>query len=230
VLQIVQGNHIYSANMTTVSIMCGLMTTNISGPLDPLLSLLSKPQNKTHPGRTCRDNSYSHALAGLTNATWGSSMDRQWTYQTCNEFGFFQSAGSIESPFHPLAAVLNVSYYLQLCNDAFHPYQAGEGKDESTAAAPDVSVPVDFTNSYYGARKLGASRVILPDGSVDPWHSLALTQPSTDQLSLGLTPVIIDGTTHCGDMYYPKASDIQSLKEAHALIEATVGSWLPPRP
>ena len=76
----------------------------------------------------------------------------------------------------------------------------------------------------------GASRVILPDGSVDPWHSLALTQPSQEQLALGLTPVIIDGTTHCGDMYRPQKNDLASLKAAHAKIETVVGGWLPPRP
>ena len=61
-------------------------------------------------------------------------MDRQWTWQTCNEFGFFQSAGSEESPFHPLNSTLSVDYYLQQCKDAYklpHPFTA---------------VPTDFTN------------------------------------------------------------------------------------
>ena len=36
--------------------------------------------------------------------------------------------------------------------------------------------------------------VILPDGSVDPWHSLALVEPLTPlQQALNLTPVFIDG-------------------------------------
>ena len=57
-----------------------------------------------------------------------------WGWQTCNEFGFFQSAGSEESPFHPLNSTLSVDYYLQQCKDAYklpHPFTA---------------VPTDFTN------------------------------------------------------------------------------------
>ena len=38
------------------------------------------------------------------------------------------------------------------------------------------------------------------------------------------------GTTHCGDMYYPHASDLPSLQAAHAQIAEVAASWLPPRP
>ena len=127
---IVQGNHIYpGGNMTTISIMCGQIE-KANTTLDALLPLSTPPKNGTH----CRDNSYAKAIAQLRNATWGNSMDRQWTWQTCNEFGFFQSAGSEESPFHPLNSTLSVDYYLQQCKDAYklpHPFTA---------------VPTDFTN------------------------------------------------------------------------------------
>ena len=127
---IVQGNHIYpGGNMTTISIMCGQIE-KANTTLDALLPLSTPPKNGSH----CRDNSYGKAIAQLRNATWGNSMDRQWTWQTCNEFGFFQSAGSEESPFHPLNSTLSVDYYLQQCKDAYklpHPFTA---------------VPTDFTN------------------------------------------------------------------------------------
>jgi hypothetical protein len=164
---IVQGNHIYpGGNMTTISIMCGLME-DANSTLDVLSVLASPPDKKTK----CRDNSYTKSLGPLKNHTWGESMDRQWTWQTCNEFGFFQSAGGVESPFHPLAKVLSVDYYLQICQDAYKlpPPPPQHQEVETIASAPakfNHSVPTAFTNSYYGARDLGASRVILPDGSV----------------------------------------------------------------
>ena len=81
---VVQGNHIYpGGNMTTISIMCGQIE-KANTTLDALLPLSTPPKNGTH----CRDNSYAKAIAQLRNATWGSSMDRQWTWQTCNEFDF----------------------------------------------------------------------------------------------------------------------------------------------
>ena len=232
--------------------------------LDALVPLLSKPNNHTIPGKSCRDNGYDRAVKQLQNSTWDEhKMARQWTYQTCNEFGFFQTAGSSESPFYPLAHVLNVTYYLSLCRDSFSAQRTVQMQStttpmltcDPTAQPPETcpdgqacpkcgkpvctcpaqshqlpSVPTGFTNGYYGAKKLGASRVVLPDGSIDPWHSLALTQVSESQRALGLTPVIIDGTTHCGDMHYPRPDDSPSLQAAHAKIAAEVGSWLPPRP
>eukprot|EP01052_Picozoa_sp_SAG31_P017287 SAG31_NODE_1177_length_9532_cov_6.655465_2_plen_155_part_00 len=142
--------------------------------------------------------------------------------QTCNEFGFFQTAGGIESPFHLLADVLNVQWYLQLCKDVYE--QAGG----STLVGHNWTVPADKTNGHYGARALGASRIILPDGSIDPWHSLALTQPSPLQTAQNLTAVLIDDTTHCGDMYYPRKTDSKSLAAAHDKIAAIVTSWVGP--
>ena len=188
--------------MTTISIMCGLMEAANSS-LDVLAVLASPVKNSTK----CRDNSYAKSLIGLKNRTWGDSMDRQWTWQTCNEFGFFQSAGGIESPFHHLATTMGVDYYLQICQDAYKLTPPPTlGSESVSSPAPKWSVPTGFTNSFYGARSLGASRVVLPDGSVDPWHSPALVEPiSPLQKALNLTPVLIDGTTHCGDMYYPHA-------------------------
>ncbi|MDA8639337.1 hypothetical protein N9L31_00040 [bacterium] len=110
--------------------------------------------------------------------------NRQWTWQTCSEFGFFQSAGGVESPFHVLGDLLDVNYSLQLCEDVYGVPKRLVG----SGAGANWTVRSDLTNDHGGARGLGASRVLLPDGSIDPWHSLALTQPT----QLNLTPVLID--------------------------------------
>lgn len=45
----------------------------------------------------CMDIAYSDMISQLKNVTsWGESGvgERQWTYQTCAEFGYFQTYGS----------------------------------------------------------------------------------------------------------------------------------------
>jgi hypothetical protein len=174
-------------------------------------------------------------------------------YQTCNEFGHFRTVGSTESPFWPLSHVLNATYYLRICADAFTPWTVPHAKfaaaDElnitvfteftngyyggKSPAADELNITVftEFTNGYYGGKSLGASRVILPDGSNDPWHSLALIEPlSPLQHSLELIPVMIDGASHCGDMYAPEPTDSRELQAAHDTIAEALANWLPLRP
>lgn len=47
----------------------------------------------------CEDASWNASLAQLSNASRDESNNmRPWTYQTCNEFGYFQTATSPTSP------------------------------------------------------------------------------------------------------------------------------------
>lgn len=79
---IIQGNHVYSSNETTVSIMCGMMKDAAkNNSLAALLTLASPKKNHTGYAKPCRDVSYSSQVKLLKNGTWGSSMDRQWTWQ-----------------------------------------------------------------------------------------------------------------------------------------------------
>ena len=34
---------------------------------------------------------------------------------------------------------------------------------------------IDETNRYYGGLQLEASKIALPNGSIDPWHALSIT-------------------------------------------------------
>lgn len=53
-------------------------------------------------GQTCLDAGYMSMINQLRNTSWdapGSEGGRQWTYQTCVEFGFFQSSDDPQQPF-----------------------------------------------------------------------------------------------------------------------------------
>lgn len=51
---------------------------------------------------------------------------------------------------------------------------------------------VKRTNTLYGGKDLKVSRVVFPNGSIDPWHALGIT----DDLSPEATAIFINGNLH----------------------------------
>jgi hypothetical protein len=162
------------------------------------------------------DYSYQAFVDSLRNESWASSAaegGRQWTYQTCVEFGFFQSSDLVDQPFAPY---FPVSFFEQMCSDIFGP--------EYNLAL--LQSGVEFTNTFYGGFGLKVSRVVLPNGSIDPWHSLGITSKSTaahkDRLESSDTDsplvIFINGTAHCADLYPDSEEDLPQLREARTQI------------
>ena len=64
--------------------------------------------------------SYKDTLRTMKNITFdGVSNMRQWYYQTCNEFGYFQTTTSKEQPFHALTQ-LTTDSYLRICREVYN--------------------------------------------------------------------------------------------------------------
>lgn len=65
-------------------------------------------------GETCLDNSYNKSISDLQQTSWESSPlagGRQWFWQTCVEFGFYQSTTSNQQPFGQTLPVEYVSEF-----------------------------------------------------------------------------------------------------------------------
>ena len=137
------------------------------------------------------------------------SAERQWYYQTCTEFGYYQTT---DSPSQPFGSLMTLPSFTSLCSLAF--------SLPSTAIADAVAA----TNAYYGGRKLlpNASNIVFPNGSIDPWHALGVTA----NLSSSLTAIFIEGTAHCANMYPPSAHDPPGLALARQEISTILGQWL----
>lgn len=140
----------------------------------------------------------------------GKSSARQWVYQTCNEFGYFQTTTSRQSPFCALHAVTEANIGSMICSLV---YQINK--------SPDIAT----TNLDYGALDIFVENVAFPSGTIDPWHALAVRN-STKLHSKTAKAVYIEGTAHCADMYYPSNRDSPELKWAHHQIAARVKSYL----
>lgn len=49
-------------------------------------------------------------------------------------------------------------------------------------SAEQLAQAVALTNEYYGGYNIRASRIVFPNGSIDPWHALGITQDIAPEL------------------------------------------------
>lgn len=156
--------------------------------------------------QSCFDINYANMVSTLRNTSWDSDAaqgGRQWTYQTCVEFGYFQSSDSAKQPF---GSLFPVSFSLQQCRDIY------------SLPGPDVS----WTNTFYGGLNVSSTNIVFPNGDVDPWHALSLVADG----AASIDAIYIHGTAHCANMYPPSPNDPQQLTDAREQIAQHIQRWL----
>lgn len=137
------------------------------------------------------------------------TIGRQWIYQTCIEFGFFQSTDLMDQPF---GHSVPVDFFIQQCIDLF-----GEKFNSES-----IQKSIDFTNNFYGGCHLNVRKVVFPNGSIDPWKVLGVSKDLNEEA----IALLINGTAHCADMYSDSDSDPQSLKDARNFIIKYLNKFL----
>lgn len=210
---VAQYNGLRGPNVMTLDDVCDIMT---AGPnvLDQLAKFIGRAQAQDHD--ICVDSKFE----GEKNATIdvlmertfdGHSSSRQWFYQTCNEFGYFQTSASPHSPFTALASLSLERVGRDICERVFN-----------ITVSPDVV----STNINYGGLDIGGSDITFPSGNVDPWHVLAVQNTTSLAHAQRAKRVFIHGTAHCADMYAPKANDSSAMQWAHREISTSIASYL----
>jgi hypothetical protein len=245
--------------IANVAVLCESLT-NESISVDPLERLAAAQEDVWYTG--CQPSSFvNDSIAPLQNITFGGrgcnlgcSSARQWTWQTCMEFGWFQTTKSTKASdkahTNPFAAL--ESNNLQAAGGAI--CKALFGLDELPATSQ--------TNVGYGGRVMLAENVTIVNGGMDPWHSISAVIPSDpyyqsciDDAGQPLRPgskdcprqmtessstlITIPTTSHCGDMYAPNRfasapycpgpschTDLPSVVRAHAIIRHNVGRYI----
>lgn len=130
---------------------------------------------------------------------------RQWVYQTCAEFGFYQSTDSPNQPFAgfplvwvhqtwPVKLTHLIAYSVVILIGVFFfffpsRYFLKQCTNFYNISAEQVAEAVTQTNEYYGAYDIRSSRIVFPNGSIDPWHALGVTQ----DISADLPAIFIKG-------------------------------------
>lgn len=125
----------------------------------------------------------------------------QWTYQTCNEFGFYQTSDDKQRIFGDRFPLV---FFVKQCTDFY-------GRDFD---ADYLFNSINKTNKFYLGLKPNTTNVLYVHGSIDPWHALGLTESDDPKLPT----IYIEGTAHCANMYEPKDSDLPQLKQAREKI------------
>merc|ERR1712071_504886 len=140
----------------------------------------------------------------LQQTSWDSAAaqgGRQWTYQTCTEFGWYQSSNL---PGQPWGRILPLKFFEKMCRDIFG----------SKFSVTLLEQGIKATNTEYGGLSPSVSNVVFVHGTVDPWHAVGRT---TD-LSPSSPAILIPGTAHCANMYPGREDDPQELVEARARV------------
>jgi len=158
-------------------------------------------------GESCVDIDFNDYINYMKQA----SDDRCWVYQTCTEFGFYQSTDTPNAAFY--GNVVPVDWYVKQCAMIY-----GSQFDNST-----VYSNIDMTNKFYmGQNGYNGTRIVLPNGTNDPWHVLGVLNANVAQEF----PIVINGTAHCADMYGDNSNiDPPSLTAARTQIKSIVTSW-----
>ena len=197
-------------NNITITDLCNIMANSTLGT--PLARYAAV--NTLLVGGESVDANFSATVDFMRNSSWDSPAvaggARQWVYQTCSEFGYYQTTDSASQPFGDLVTLAS---QLKTCSAVY-------------GITPDqVSSAVSATNSHYGGVgniPSNATNIAFPNGSIDPWHALGVLKTPAETLNA----VFIKGTAHCANMYPPSPHDLPSLTLARKIITGNIQLWL----
>jgi len=199
-------------NPIDINYLCGIMNNQSYTPYQAYIEVYNVFRNEGD----CMDVSFETMIKELSipkALPFGVGF-RQWTYQTCFEFGYFQTTDSPDSV-QPFGDLVPISYYLTMCNNTFSP---------NNEIPMNVEGNVNQTNALYGGNEPhGTTKIVFANGSIDPWHSLSVT---TD-LNKSVHAVFIQGTAHCANTIpYVAGQYPVGLAQAQAEINDIIGQWL----
>ncbi|WP_454784847.1 S28 family serine protease [Legionella sp. WA2024007413] len=137
---------------------------------------------------------------------------RQWYYQSCKEYGYWQNA-------HPNASLstrsslINMDYHHQVCQRLF-----GLTQPANT---------IELNNTLYvPLMDILSSNIYFTNGENDPWSTLSLAEKNGNAINPKLTYQLIQGAAHCDDLHSPSTFDSDALKEARKTMESLLATWL----
>jgi hypothetical protein len=142
-------------------------------------------------------------VRALTNGTALSNGDAfdYWGYQTCNEFGFYQTC-----------EVGTQCFFTQGLD--LLPDQDSFCSSEFNIEVPAITASIAATNAFYGglhpeSTPSFGSRLLYPNGNVDPWHGLSILTPSPEG---NISTLMVEGASHHAWTHNTLPTDQVSLR------------------
>lgn len=137
---------------------------------------------------------------------------RQWYYQSCTEYGYWQNANP-DTNQSTRSSLINLDYHRNICQRLF-----GLDKPANTS---------ELNNTFYFPLMNDlVSNIYFTNGGNDPWSLLSLSEQNGNAVNLKLTYHLIEGAAHCEDLHRPEASDSESLITARKIMDSLLEQWL----
>ena len=134
----------------------------------------------------------------LQNTTIDINKDyRQWTYQYCTQFAFFQTPNNV---FPMRSEELELPFWSYYCQ-AIYGDHIGE---------PEVGE----VNKLYGGLDIVGDNIFFLNGSEDPWQYAAMREiqhPDTTQRTMRSEYIECDTCGHCVDFHTPEENQPEAL-------------------
>lgn len=137
---------------------------------------------------------------------------RQWYYQSCTEYGYWQNANP-DTSLSTRSALINLDYHRQICKRLF------------ALNSPANTTSLNNTY-YYPLLDELVSHIFFTNGENDPWSTLSLAEKNGNAINSKLTYQLIEGAAHCDDLHTPKSNDSESIKKARATMESLLEHWI----
>jgi pimeloyl-ACP methyl ester carboxylesterase len=185
----------YNAEKAELStqVVCDLLA-DAKLPYDGLTEVIQRWLLRA--GLPCLEGTYDEMLATMNQTVIAEATGmRQWMWQSCTEFGFFQVTGTALAP----ADAVSPALFYKLCEDA---YGIVDGKNFVNAAANE-------TRKFYGGYDFESSNVYFTNGDIDPWSALSQL-PETAPADAEYKTLVTAGTSHCAILGTSTASTLST--------------------
>ena len=134
-----------------------------------------------------------------------------WGWQTCTEFGFYQTCERGSRCFFT-QGLSNLSNQAAFCQREFG------------ISLAEIADAVERTNLYYGADDPGGSDILYVNGQVDPWHAASVL--SSPDPARGLSALWVPGASHHAWTHPSRKGDQPEVDVARRKIRNQVRRWL----
>lgn len=179
-----------------------------------MVNVTKNPDNAT----ACMDFSVRSLYEQLSNVdpSSASAAGRTWFWQTCNEFGYFQTM-RVPSLFGGrtmfTTGASNEALWQGLCEAVFG------------VPADEVKERVRQTNAYYGGLQPELSRVFFTNGQYDPWSELSIKATPQGLLEKEVHTFVVERGSHCAGLYASRAGDPPMVSELHQKLADLFAAW-----
>ncbi|PIU00020.1 MAG: septum formation initiator [Bdellovibrionales bacterium CG10_big_fil_rev_8_21_14_0_10_45_34] len=147
----------------------------------------------------------AHAAQNTSVAAHSGTIGmRQWFYQSCTTFGFWQNAWS-DSAMSARSSRINSEYHKGICKRLF-------GIEQQ---APEEAVNREFYLPLFSA---STSNIFFTNGNEDPWVNLSVVDASSSRLNA----YVIQNAAHCDDL---GSGSNPFVIEAQKMFQSLVQIW-----